>query len=100
MQLLTYIYSALGIIGMVYTLIDRYRNKLKKENNINYQLIDINKTLKEHEEKDKDIKDSILKIEQEQDKQNINIAELHIKMDLICKASNVENEINKEDKKG
>jgi len=100
MQLLTYIYSALGIIGMVYTLIDRYRNKLKKENNINYQLIDINKTLKEHEEKDKDIKDSILKIEQEQDKQNISIAELHIKMDLICKASNVENEINKEDKKG
>ena len=46
------------------------------------------------------MKEFMKKIEQEQENQNIKIAELHTKMDLICKASNINNKINKEDKKG
>jgi hypothetical protein len=83
MQILTYIYSAIGIIGMIFTLVDRYKKRFKEENNMSYQIANIIKTLKEQ---DKDIS----KIEQEQDKQNISMAELHTKLDMLCKSSNID----------
>ena len=46
------------------------------------------------------MKDLVSKIEQEQDKQNISITELHTKMDLICKASNISNEKRDEEDRG
>ena len=93
MQLLTYIYSAIGIIGMIYTFMDRYKKEFKEKNTISYQIADIIKTLKEDN-------DSISKIEQEQDKQNISIAELDTKLDMICKSSNIDKKINKDIEKG
>jgi uncharacterized membrane-anchored protein YhcB (DUF1043 family) len=80
----------IGIITGIYSFIKYNKNKQKEEDKISYQIKDINDTLKNHETEDKEIKESINKIEQEQENQNIKIAELHTKMDLICKASNIE----------
>lgn len=92
----------IGIITGIVTFVKYNKKKQQYQDKIGYQIADVNKTLKNHEIEDKEIKNSIDKIEQEQENQNIKIAELHTKMDLICKASNIDknNKINKEDKKG
>lgn len=89
----------IGIITGVITFVKYNKKKQQYQDKIGYQIADVNKTLKNHEKEDKEIKNSINKIEQEQENQNIKIAELHTKMDLICKASNVE-DIDKNNKKG
>ena len=101
------LYSTIGLISGGFAVREHLKkikedenNKQKLEDKIGYQIKDINDTLKNHEIEDKEMKEFMKKIEQEQENQNIKIAELHTKMDLICKASNINNKINKEDKKG
>lgn len=99
-DIFNFIYPLIGIIAGLYGLKKSYDSKKKEENAISFQIAMINQTLRTHEEQDKETKESISKIEQEQDKQNISISEMHTKLDILCKASNIDKRINKDDKKG
>lgn len=90
------LYPLIGIFSLFIGLKAKYDQKKAEDNQIIYQIKLINDTLKEHNDNDKQIRNAIENIKQEQNEQNISITKLDTKLDIFCKDSKINNCKNNE----